>query len=97
MNKTHITAELIQRNEMDSVSNSSSNSRVENLKKKHIATTVVSLSLSSPPSSIADELKPNIAEELALPKQHGINDTHRRLNRTLIPLREREHICSPVI
>lgn len=66
----------------------SCNSSVENLKGKEVAVmaTSMSSSSSSSPSSILDEEKHEVFEELILPEQRGGNDAYRRLNRAFSPM-----------
>jgi hypothetical protein len=90
MGEVHATPDLTQGKRESS--DPSCNNSVENLKKNEVevkvTATSISTSSSSLPSSISDETKHDVVDELILPEQRGLNDTYRRLTRAFSPLRK---------
>lgn len=70
---------------INTISSSSSNSSLKDLKEKNVVI-ANTLNLSSPPSTTpSDDSKPSVIKDLTLPEQRGINDTSRQLRRTTCP------------
>ena len=82
---------------INTISSSSSNSSLKDLKEKNVVI-ANTLNLSSPPSTTpSDDSKPSVIKDLTLPEQRGINDTSRQLRRTACPSPSWESMLTRVI
>lgn len=92
MSMADITLELGQTPQSGMVSTKPSrSSSAENLKATDVTTIAVSSNSSTLESSISDEPKQDVVEELVLPGQRGINDTQRQLSRKFSLCRQKRN------